>query len=100
MLRGVLCLVMSSRCSYYTALLQGTLYARRKAEAVVRGDDVVHKLFTDLATRYKDREGGYTRILRSRIRSSAAAPMAYIEYDPHLGLKHLLPRSAYEPQLH
>lgn len=59
--------------------MQGTLHARRQAAAVVRGDDVLHKLFTTMAKRYRDREGGYTRILRTRVRQSDAAPMAFIE---------------------
>ncbi|KAB1210301.1 50S ribosomal protein L17 [Morella rubra] len=56
---------------------EGSLCAARRAAAFVRGDDVIHKLFK--AYRYKDRAGGYTRMLRTRIRVGDAAPMAYIE---------------------
>ena len=61
------------------ACLQGTLSARRRAAAVVRGKDVLQKLFDQMAHRYRDREGGYTRILRTRQRNNDAAHMAYIE---------------------
>lgn len=60
--------------------LQGTLHARRHAAAVVRGNDVVQKLFGEMADRYRDRDGGYTRILRTRRRPNDAAQMAFIEY--------------------
>lgn len=59
--------------------MQDTLHARRKAAEIVRGDGVMHKLFTEFAARYKDREGGYTRILQTRRRPNDCAQMAYIE---------------------
>jgi ribosomal protein L17 len=43
---------------------QGTLFARRRAQAVLRSDESIAKVFDVLATRYKDRAGGYTRVLR------------------------------------
>ncbi|KAI5077922.1 hypothetical protein GOP47_0007746 [Adiantum capillus-veneris] len=59
---------------------EGTLFARRKAAAILRGDFELHKLFTEIAERYKERVGGYTRVLRTRIRQGDAATMAYIEF--------------------
>jgi large subunit ribosomal protein L17 len=58
----------------------GSLAARRRAAAVVRGDGVLQKLFGELAERYKGRDGGYTRVLRTRQRPNDAAQMAFIEY--------------------
>ncbi|GJP65044.1 hypothetical protein CLOP_g21961 [Closterium sp. NIES-67] len=63
-----------------TLAKEGTLQSRREAAAVVRGKDVLQKLFYDLSERYKDRAGGYTRVLPTRTRVGDAAPMAYIEY--------------------
>lgn len=59
---------------------EGDLHARRKAAKIVREDDMIHKLFTTMAQRYKDRAGGYTRVLHTGHRPQDTAKMAVIEY--------------------
>eukprot|EP00775_Hariotina_reticulata_P006268 gene6268-6506_t len=49
------------------------------AGAVVRTERELHKLMTTMAERYRDRQGGYTRILQAGRRQHDAAPMAFIE---------------------
>ncbi len=59
---------------------RGDLHARRQAAAFVRERDVVSKLFGELSTRYRDRVGGYTRIVKTGYRIGDNAPMSIIEF--------------------
>jgi large subunit ribosomal protein L17 len=65
---------------------KGSLDARRRAFDILRDRDLVKKLFDLLAPRFKERNGGYTRIVRTRKRLGDGAVMAMIEYlDRDLG---------------
>src|SRR5262245_1256631 len=57
---------------------RGDLHARRQAVRVVRGREVQAKLFGELAERFADRTGGYTRVLRTRRRPGDAAEMSIV----------------------
>ena len=64
---------------------RGDLHARRLALAELRSQDVVHQLFADVAPRFVDRPGGYTRIVKLGPRLGDAAEMVYLElvdYEP------------------
>ncbi|WP_417846016.1 50S ribosomal protein L17, partial [Thalassospira povalilytica] len=58
---------------------RGDLHARRQAISILRDDKVVAKLFGEIADRYKERSGGYTRVLKAGFRYGDAAPVAVIE---------------------
>ena len=57
-----------------------SLHARRLAFALLRNEDIVKKLFTEIAPRFKDRQGGYTRIYKLGWRTGDAAPLSLIEW--------------------
>lgn len=58
---------------------RGDLHAMRQAAAYIRDKKVVTKLFTTIAPRYKERPGGYTRIVKLGIRPGDNAPLSLIE---------------------
>ena len=62
-----------------TLAKKGSLHARRQAFSKLRDDKMVTKLFGTLASRYADRTGGYTRVLKAGFRYGDAAGMAVIE---------------------
>jgi large subunit ribosomal protein L17 len=59
---------------------RGDLHARRQAIARLRDIDLVRKLFDVLGPRYKERNGGYTRVLKAGFRYGDNAPLAVIEF--------------------
>jgi len=63
-----------------TLAKRGDLHARRQAAAQLKEDQYVAKLFEVLGPRYKDRQGGYVRILKVGFRYGDMAPMAIIEF--------------------
>ncbi|SCY84038.1 50S ribosomal protein L17 [Paracoccus tibetensis] len=62
-----------------TLAKRGDLHARRQADAQLKQDMHVAKLFDVLGERYKDRQGGYSRVLKAGFRYGDMAPMAIIE---------------------
>ena len=56
-----------------------TLHSRRQALEFITKEDVVTKLFSEIAPKYADRNGGYTRIIQTGPRRGDAAPMAILE---------------------
>ena len=58
---------------------KGNLHSRRLAFNQIRDKDMVSKLFDNIAKRYSDRNGGYTRVLKAGFRYGDSAPMAVIE---------------------
>ena len=70
-----------------TLAKKGDLHSRRQAAAIVRnvvadektGKTALQKLFDEIGPKYADRNGGYTRVVKTGIRHGDSAPMAYIE---------------------
>ncbi len=58
---------------------QGTLHARRRAFALLRDKGIVKKLFDEIAPKFKDREGGYTRVYKLGWRQGDGAPLSLVE---------------------
>lgn len=58
---------------------RGDMHARRQALSYIRSKAVVAKLFDELSGQYAERQGGYTRIIRTGTRAGDAAPMAILE---------------------
>ncbi|RCW85129.1 50S ribosomal protein L17 [Paracoccus lutimaris] len=63
-----------------TLAKRGDLHARRQAASQLKQDMHVEKLFDVLGARYKDRQGGYVRIMKAGFRYGDMAPMAIIEF--------------------
>lgn len=63
-----------------TLAKRGDLHARRQAAAQLKQDKYVARLFEILGPRYKDRQGGYVRVLKAGFRYGDMAPMAIIEF--------------------
>jgi len=61
---------------------RGGLHARRRALRLIANKKVVNKLFNEIASRFKSRPGGYTRIIRTGYRAGDKAPMSVIELIP------------------
>ncbi|MDY3974038.1 50S ribosomal protein L17 [uncultured Veillonella sp.] len=62
-----------------TLAKRGDLHARRQVLSYLMDEDVVKKLFDEIAPKYADRQGGYTRVIKTGLRKGDAAPLALIE---------------------
>ncbi|MEZ5724513.1 MAG: 50S ribosomal protein L17 [Paracoccaceae bacterium] len=82
-----------------TLAKRGDLHARRQAAAQLKQDQHVAKLFEVLGARYKDRQGGYVRVLKAGFRYGDMAPMAIIELvDRDTGAKGAADRARLEAE--
>ena len=59
---------------------KGSLHARRQAFKFLNNHQLVQKLFDEIAPRFSDRPGGYTRLIKSRIRFVDQAPMTFVRF--------------------
>jgi large subunit ribosomal protein L17 len=83
-----------------TLAKKGDLHARRLAISRIRNKDAVKKLFDVFGDRYKDRDGGYTRVLKAGFRYGDNAPRAVIELvDRDEAAKGAADRARHEAEL-
>ncbi len=85
---------------YITLAKRGDLNSRRLAAARLRDDDMVKKLFDTLGPRYKNRNGGYSRVIKAGFRYGDSAPRAVIELvDRDPAVKGAEDRARHEAEL-
>lgn len=73
---------------------RGDLHARRQALAFIREKDIAKKVFEELSVRFKEREGGYTRIIKCGSRPGDNAPLSMIELLPEVKEKAVKEKSS------
>ena len=79
MLRGMVTALLENGKIETTVGKRGNLHARRQALSFITKEDVVKKVFDELAPKYAERSGGYTQIIKTGVRRGDNAPMAILK---------------------